>query len=171
MLHTGIYIAQRANFFQYLAIYAVFIPWSGLIKRAGHRLKWSAESRRVDIFYDGLCPLCIRTMTFLCYFDWFSRLRYRDLEVEGHRLTERYPHISLEDCRQEMHLLLPNGSIKKGFFAIREIIKYVPLLWPLLAVLYFPGIGLIGPKIYGFVAARRQRYERCSFDQCAIGGK
>ena len=168
MLHTVIYMAQRAPFFQYIAIYAVFIPWAAVIKRVSNGLKWSDESQKPEIFYDGLCPICIRSMTILCYFDWFQRIVYRDLEIHGTSLTSQYPEITIEDCRDEMHLLLPNGSVKKGFFAFREMVKYVPPLWPLLAIMYFPGADIIGPKVYKYVASRRQRYDRCTFDQCSI---
>jgi predicted DCC family thiol-disulfide oxidoreductase YuxK len=167
MFHIGIYMAQRAPFFQYLALYAVFIPWAATIKAISHRLKWSDKRRRAEIFYDGLCPICIRAMTSLCYFDWFQRLDYRDLEVHWPELSQRHPHISLEDCRAEMHLLKPDGTVKKGFFAVRDIIKYLPPLWPLLAIAYLPGAAFVGSKIYSLVASNRQRYQRCTFEQCS----
>ncbi|MGB7085867.1 MAG: DCC1-like thiol-disulfide oxidoreductase family protein [Phormidesmis sp.] len=154
-LHTGIYIAQRAPFFHYIALYSVFIPWTIGVKRIANWLKWSQPSHKAEIFYDGLCPLCIRSMTVLCYFDWFGRLVYRDLEVDWPVLSQRHPEITLEDCRAQMHLLQPDGSVEKGFFAFREIIKYVPPLWPLLLVMYLPGASVIGPKLYGVVAAKR----------------
>ena len=168
LFHTGIYMTQRAPFFQYIAIYAVFIPWSAVVKRVSNQLKWSNESQKAEVFYDGLCPICIRSMTILCYFDWFQRLNYRDLEVYGASLISRHPEITLDDCREEMHLLLPNGSVKKGFFAFREMIKYIPPLWPVLVLMYFPGVDFIGSQLYRFVASRRQRYNRCTFDQCSI---
>jgi hypothetical protein len=31
-LHTGIYVTMRAPFFEYIAIYSVFVPWSRLLK-------------------------------------------------------------------------------------------------------------------------------------------
>ncbi len=167
MFHIGIYVVQRAPFFQYLALYAVFIPWTAAVKAISNRLS-SSGNRQAEIFYDGLCPLCIRAMTLLCYFDWFQRLAYRDLEVYWPRLSAQYPTITLEDCQAEMHLLQPDGTVKKGFFAVREIIGYIPPLWPLMAVMYLPGTRFIGPKIYSFVASNRQRYQRCTFDECSV---
>jgi hypothetical protein len=39
LFHIGIYMAQRAPFFQYLALYAAFIPWTAVIKMVRYRLK------------------------------------------------------------------------------------------------------------------------------------
>ncbi|MGL5135964.1 MAG: thiol-disulfide oxidoreductase DCC family protein, partial [Planktothrix sp.] len=121
-----------------------------------------------EILYDGLCPLCIRSMTVLCYFDWFQQLSYTPVEEQWASIQKTYPDLSLDACLAEMHLILPDGSVRKGFFAFREIIRYLPPLWPLLAILYFPGSDILGPKIYTFVASRRKRLTRCSFDSCSL---
>jgi hypothetical protein len=44
LFHIGIYMAQRAPFFQYLALYAAFIPWAAVIKIFLYRLKRSAKA-------------------------------------------------------------------------------------------------------------------------------
>ena len=121
-----------------------------------------------EILYDGFCPLCIRSITLLCYCDWFQQFNYIPVEEQWTTLQKTYPQLSLEACLAEIHLIFPNGSVKTGFFALREMIHYLPLLWPLLFILYFPGASLLGPKIYSFVASRRKRLTRCSFDSCSL---
>lgn len=166
--HIGIYLAQRAPFFQFIALYAVFIPGSSIIQSFRTR-PWSSDSEnRPEILYDGQCPLCIRSMTVLCYFDWFNRLIYSNLEERWQTLAETHPQISLQACLEEMHLILPNGNVRKGFFAFREILRYLPILSPLHLILYLPGLSIIGPKVYTFVASRRQRFTSCNFDTCSI---
>ncbi|WP_049561187.1 DCC1-like thiol-disulfide oxidoreductase family protein [Limnoraphis robusta] len=167
-LHIGIYLAQRAPFFQFIALYAVFIPWASIVQKFTTRPWSSASNQKPEILYDGLCPLCIRSMTVLCYFDWFNRLIYSDLEQRWKTIAETHPQISLQACLEEMHLILPNGAVKKGFFAFREILRYIPILWPLQLVLYLPGSSNFGPKIYKFVASRRKRFNQCSFETCSI---
>ncbi|PSO53745.1 MAG: hypothetical protein BRC34_08670 [Cyanobacteria bacterium QH_1_48_107] len=167
-LHTGIYLTQRAPFFQYIAIYAVFIPWTSVIKTLSRRQRFARTKNKPELLYDGLCPLCIRSMTVLCYFDWVNCITYSDLEKRWLSVSEIHPEISLEACREEMHLLLPNGSVRKGFFAFREILRYLPPLWPLLVVCHFPAASTIGPKIYKFVASRRPQFDRCSYGTCSI---
>lgn len=166
--HTGIYLTQRAPFFQYIAIYSVFIPWVLGIKMLSRRRKTSPTKAKPEIFYDGLCPVCIRSMTVLCYFDWWQKLNYSDLEERWQYLAQLHPEVSLQDCQEQMHLLLPNGAIRKGFFAFREILRYVPPLWFLLPVMYLPGAATVGQKIYKFVASRRKRFQKCTFESCSI---
>lgn len=166
--HTGIYLAQMAPFFQYVTIYVVFIPWKSALEIISNRLGLSRSTPKPEILYDGQCPLCIRSMTVLCYFDWFKRLQYSDLEGRWQSLAESHPHIPLEALLDEMHLILPNGAVRKGFFAFRAILRYLPPLWPLLLICYFPGTSKIGPKIYKFIADRRPKFQRCSFDTCSI---
>jgi len=165
--HIGIYLAQKAPFFQFVVLYAVFIPWASIVQNFTSR-PWSTASQKPEILYDGQCPLCIRSMTILCYFDWFNRLIYSDLEKRWQTLAETHPQISLQACLEEMHLILPNGAVRKGFFAFREILRYIPILSPLRLVLYLPGSSTFGPKIYTFVASRRQRFSQCSFETCSI---
>ena len=48
------------------------------------------------VLYDGLCPLCIRTMTILQSFDWLERLEYIDLESEEGKTRAASAHVSLD---------------------------------------------------------------------------
>ena len=120
------------------------------------------------MFYDGLCPLSIRSMTVMCYFDVFNRVQYHNLEVDSALLRAQHPHISMDECRADMHALAPDGSVYKGFFAFRILTKYIPLLWPVWLCLHLPGLNIVGTKVYRYVAAKRRRYSQCSFDSCSI---
>ena len=156
MFHTGIWMAQRAPFFQYVAIYAVFIPWTVVIKRLANWLKWSAPPRKAELFYDGLSAGGIRTLTALCYFDWFQRVAYRDLGADGTDLAER---LSLEKRSEtacsssKLYLVEPDGTVQVGFFALRQVMAYLPPLWPLRSLMFFPGVSAIGSKVYASATA------------------
>lgn len=149
--HTGIYLAQKAPFFQFITLYVVFIPWTSAVKILSRFQKVRSFKNKPEIIYDGLSPICIRLMTVLSYFDWFKCFAYSNLEIEAVSITQKYPSLSLDRCRHEMYLVLPNGSMKKGFLAFRKILKYLPPLWPLLAIVYLPGTSIIGSKIYRFL--------------------
>jgi predicted DCC family thiol-disulfide oxidoreductase YuxK len=168
LFHTGIFLTQGAYFFQYVAIYAVFIPWILLLKALSSRLKCLHLAKKVEIFFDGRCPLCVRSMTILCYFDWFDRLAYADLERHWPRLAESHPEIPLENCRRDMHVIQANGSVQKGFFAWRVIMRHLPPLWPLLIIFHFPLASTIGPKIYRLIASKRLRVFSCSDENCVL---
>lgn len=166
--HIGIYLTQKAPFFQYLAIFVVFIPWADIIKYVSSRFGDLGKKEKPEVFFDGQCSLCIRSMVLLRYFDWFNRLSYCDFQKRWSSLAKSHPEISFGDLRREMHLVLPNGKVYKGFFAFRSICKYMPLFWPLLVFFYFPFTSVIGPKIYGFVANRRPRFQDCPSGSCSI---
>jgi len=132
MLHTGIYMAQRAPFFQFVALYAVFVPWTVAVKRIANLLKWSDEQRTVQVFFNGYSPSVSRTMTILCYFDIFGRIQYHSSHENENKI-----------CVME-----PNGAMTQGFYAIRALTRYVPLLWPLWIVLHLPNVDTASSKLY-----------------------
>lgn len=165
--HTSIYLIQRAPFFQWCATYAVFVPWDKAVTLPIFRR--SAQARP-EIFFDGGCSLCIRTMTLLSYFDWNQRLVFTELEEGAPRVQAQHPHITLEAMRREMHVVLPDGTVKKGFFAFREISRHLPAFWPLLGLLHLPLASTIGPKVYRFVARHRPQPADCVTGACAIHG-
>jgi predicted DCC family thiol-disulfide oxidoreductase YuxK len=167
-LHTGIYAAMRAPFFEFLVIYSVFVPWAAALKRLSRSLALSRSRPPLEIFFDGQCLLCVRSMTVLRYFDWLNCVAFSDLETHGGRLTRTHRDISLEDCRREIHLVLPDGSVRKGFFAFRELAWYVPAWWPLLTVCYLPLASVIAPRLYRLVASRRTRPETCGVETCSL---
>ncbi len=166
--HTGIYVAMAAPFFQFVVVYSVFVPWAEAARRLVGWLHSVGRAKPVEIFYDGQCPLCLRSMTILQTFDWFQQLVFSDLETAWPRLAARHPEVSLEACRQDMHVLRSDGMLQKGFFAYREILKVLPPLWPLLVVFYAPlARGLVLSCISGLLHAERgisarPRHVRCS---------
>lgn len=151
MLHTGIYMAQRAPFFQFIALYSVFVPWSVGVKRIANRLHWSKDSQKADVFFDGLDPFCIRVMTVLCYFDVFGRIRYHNLQDSGDLFRSRYADATLAEQRVSLYAVEPDGSVQKGFRAVSTLTKYIPLLLPLRIALQLPG----AVKLYHRAARQR----------------
>ena len=161
MFHTGIWMAQRAPFFQYIAVYAVFIPWTAVVKRIANWLKWSAPSRKADLFYDGLSDRGIQALTVLCYCDWFQRISYHSLAGQGtellperpaeNKLVKRPPEIAHR--AERLYLVEADGTEREGFSALYQAMRYLPPLWPILAIMTIPGISNMGAKVY---AAERQ---------------
>jgi predicted DCC family thiol-disulfide oxidoreductase YuxK len=153
-LHTGIFLLMRAPFFQFVAMYAA---WGEALRDARLAIFARAERRVWTIVYDGYCPLCIRTMTQLDELDGERRLRFVDLERELGRVQELVPGVSIEELREEMVVVTPDGRALRGFFAIRELSKRLAVLWVLVPVMYAPGAEWVGPRVYAWVAERRAR--------------
>lgn len=170
-LHTGIYIAMGAPFFQWIGLYAVFVSWSSATRRVSLRKDGEPRFKHLDIYFDGLCPLCIRSMTMVRYADLFDRLRFRDLEeAKSRELLKAYPDLSVDDLRREMHVIAPDGSVTRGFFAFRTIVRHLPTMWPILPVFYLPFANRLGPQVYRRVATGRLRIQGCEDGACSRHG-
>lgn len=163
--HTGIYLTMQAAFFEYFALYAVFVPWASVFARLG-RWRPVRPEHRVAIVYDGLCPLCVRTMTTLAYGDWFRRLEFQDATSDWDAVAGRCPTLSREACLRDMHVVLPDGQVRAGFFAFRALSVRVPLLWPLAPLFWLPGAHRVEPRLYGVVASNRFRRTPCESGVC-----
>ena len=115
------------------------------------------------VLYDGGCATCARSVTFLLRVDTLRRLRFADIDVDWHWLSQDYPILNHDACLAEMHVITNDGRMYSGFDAYRSMAWVVPLFWPMLLCLYVPGIPWIGRRIYRSIAANR------STDTCAFG--
>lgn len=167
-LHIGIYLAQRAPFFHFMVLYSVFYPWEKIIKFVLSRFS-NRITNKPEILYDENCPLCIRSMTFIKYFDWCEILKITDLGNNWTEISKKYKILNKNDCLEEMHVILPNGYIQKGFFAFRSILRYLPLLWIIKPFFHLPLANVLGPNIYSFIANNRIR--KCDNGTCFIHGE
>lgn len=158
-LHTGIYLAMRAPFFQLIALYSAYLPWHRLQRRG-------VLAPRTEVLFDGHCPLCLRSMAVLDAADWLGRLRYTDIEQAWAPVARRYPALDREACRRQMHVLTRQGRAVAGFFAFRALAWELPAGWLVAPLLHVPGVAAIGDRVYRWVAARRRRDHVCTFDTC-----
>jgi hypothetical protein len=68
--HLAIYIIQRAPFFSFMALYAVFVPWREMFRGAG---AWIVRHiSRPELRYDPASPRSVRRATLIRYFDWLG---------------------------------------------------------------------------------------------------
>jgi len=166
-LHTAIYVTQRAPFPQFIVLYVVFIE----AVRAHAPRRWAAKAVRErakwTVIYDGLCPLCIRSMTILDWLDLRSRLTFVDLERDWQKAAFAAPGLTPEQARHAMHVTSPAGRVTRGFQAFRELARVLPPLWPLVPLLYLPLVDRFGTWLYGLVARNRGR-QVCRVEACAI---
>jgi hypothetical protein len=73
------------------------------------------------------------------------------------------PDLSLEDLDKSMHIVLPGGSVERGFDAFRALAWHLPALWALAPLLYLPGVLPLGRAAYARIAERRRR---CTHAEC-----
>jgi len=164
-VHVGIYATQRAPFPQLVVLYIVFIeqlrrqiPLLGRVKQ---------PKRDWTVVYDGLCPLCIRTMVILDYLDWRGRLAFVDLERDWARAHAQAPGISQDAARHAMHVVAPDGRVYRGFLGFRALTAVLPPLWLLFPLAHLPLVGSAGAWVYDRVARSRGRTV-CRAETCTI---
>src|SRR5438132_632627 len=119
------------------------------------------KPRKAIILFDGMCPLCRRSVAIVKRLDWRRRLNYHDArDVE--RLPESAVPFDPQRLLQEMHLLTPNRRrIYIGFRAFRWIAGRLPALWPVWPLLFLPGIPWFGQRLYRWVAKNRYNLVPC----------
>jgi predicted DCC family thiol-disulfide oxidoreductase YuxK len=160
--HVGSLVLLEVNFLDYVVLYAAFYRLEDGLGWARVRAHgWSASRlAKIEVAYDGMCLLCLRAVTFIRGLDWLDRLRPYDGSGAGGR---RLPLFVVHDA-VERH---------EGFLAYRRIARAVPAFWPLLPLLYLPGVSRLGRRVYAQVAANRAtscRIETRSLPLGATGG-
>ena len=129
----------------------------------------------LHVIYDDHCAFCIRSLEVCRALDIGGRLRFHgasQVRMKRHATggphgAAAFPQLVDADFENAMFAVAADGSVTRGFFAVRRIAREVPLLWPLLVLLYFPGSGRIGPRVYARVARHRRRFG-CGSEVCDL---
>jgi predicted DCC family thiol-disulfide oxidoreductase YuxK len=125
--------------------------------------------------FDGRCVLCNQTKRIVNKLDWLRRVEFLDLH-EWNAVQARYPSLSYDQAMGEIHVVGDDGRLLGGFWAMRRMLRDLPLGFPLWLLLHLPGMNWLGPKVYRLIA--RNRYainrffgvelEECDNDVCKI---
>ncbi len=160
MMHIGILLLQRILFFDLILLQLVFFDFTPVRKVIGGRL--AIKRGRLEVLYDGLCPLCRRTIRLLTSLDLFTRLEFLDfrrLDLDDYNRRLGL-NLALRDLEEEMYVVF-RGTAYRGFGGYRCLVLAIPVLWPLAPWLFLPGISLLGASVYGRVARNRRRVLWC----------
>ncbi|GAB4198554.1 MAG: DUF393 domain-containing protein [Sandaracinaceae bacterium] len=124
------------------------------------------ESYRVEVFFDGECPLCAREIDLLRKLDRRARIRFtdiaaRDFDPAAHGTT-------MEALMAEIHGRLPDGTWIKGVEVFRRLYEAVGL-GPAVAVTRLPGVrGALEAGYRLFAKNRLKLTGRCTAESCPI---
>jgi predicted DCC family thiol-disulfide oxidoreductase YuxK len=120
----------------------------------------------LDVIYDGQCGFCVRSLRICRALDVRGQLRFHDANARQ-MISARFPELAGADFEHAMFSVTADRSVHRGFFAFRQVALESPLMWIALPVLYAPGSGWLGPKIYGWVARNRRRFG-CESEVCEL---
>lgn len=129
---------------------------------------YNQSRQRSQIVYDGNCGFCRHSLSQLKIMDMFDVFE----PVDFHRLDDpALVHLQLtqKTAASQLHLVEPDGRLYGGFEAFRRMCFSLPMCYPLILVLYFPGMGLAGPCIYRWAAQNRYLFHSnttCKSNAC-----
>ena len=105
------------------------------------------------LIYDGDCPLCAKAV------DWVrARARpdaFEYLTCQSPERAQRFPEMDEASCMEAMQLVMADGSVYSGEEALPILLSMLRK-WQWLAHLFrVPGVTLLSPMAYRFVARNR----------------
>lgn len=154
LFHGGIFVTMNVGPF----CWSMFSSYCGmLIDEDFDALRnWKNRNfkQKLVVLYDGHCRLCQRSVFTLAICDSLRRLELVDLHNNTLR-TKYAKGKKKSDLMHEMHVRLPNGEFRAGFYAFRALCKHLPVLWPLRPFLFLPLVAPVGKLVYSRIAASR----------------
>jgi predicted DCC family thiol-disulfide oxidoreductase YuxK len=154
-MHIGIVFLMNIVFLDLILILLVFYDFTSVLARIG---KWLGAANRLQVLYDGLCPLCRRTVRILTCLDLFHRLDFQDfhhLDIADYNCRHKL-NLRPEELEKAMYVI-SEGQSFSGFLAYRMISLAVPIFWPLVPFMFLPGASALGAVVYRFVAHTRHK--------------
>lgn len=101
--------------------------------------------------------------------DWASQLAF--LSLHDPRTRKLCPDLSHDDLMLEIYLIDPQRRRYHGVEALRIAAKRIPLLWPIVPLLYVPGSLPLLATGYRTLARWRYKFGRnsaCDDGNCAV---
>ena len=121
---------------------------------------------RVEIFFDGECPLCAREVRLLQRMDRKRRVRFTDIAAPG---FEPPAGLDMATLMARIHGRLPDGAILEGVEVFRRVYEAVGL-GLLSRISRWPGIAALTEAAYTLFAKNRLRLTgRCDHERCDLG--
>lgn len=160
IFHIGVFVLQKILFIDLILLQMVFYDFTGLRKAIGKRLESSYG--RIQVLFDGHCPLCNRTVRALGFFDLFARLEFLDfrrLDLTEYNRSHGLA-LTMEDLDREMYVI-SRGQPYIGYYGYRVLALALPAFWLMSPLLYVPGVSWVGERVYGYIARNRLALLHC----------
>lgn len=128
----------------------------------------SSEDRRIEVFFDGACPICVREVRFLRRLDRKRRIRFTDIAAADFRASDYGK--TMEAFMSEIHGRLPDGTWVRGVEVFRKLYTAVGLA-PMVWFTRLPIVAGLLDRAYRVFARNRLRWtQRCSTNggSCAV---
>ena len=158
------------------AIFFFLFPAQLLLFIAPERiLAWIEQQRKIfahgparEVIYDGHCQFCVASIDMLKVMDLFDRLTFVDYQT-CKDLSVLHPDLTKEKVHSQLYLVEPSGILYGGFFAFRRLTLLLPMLYPIIFFVYFPGANVLGPLMYAAISKNRYLFhmnKKCMNNAC-----
>lgn len=121
---------------------------------------------RYVALYDGQCEICQACVAWLQVLDRRGRVAAVPLETAD--LASLHPELKLEECLQELHVVEPGGTIRKGWEGVARLARLFPATWLIGAAGWVPPFRSVGQACYRFVARNRYLLSKCRGGACHV---
>jgi predicted DCC family thiol-disulfide oxidoreductase YuxK len=149
--HAGIILSLNIYQFGFgmLAPYALLVPFSW----------WRVlrlKSATLTVYYDGLCPLCNRTVIILSHFDLLGAVAFKDLQTHAKdcRALDIIPEAEL---LMDLYAVDRQGKLFAGIDTYARILSAMAYPAPLAWIIRLPGINFLAKAAYRRIADNRTR--------------
>ena len=121
---------------------------------------------KVEVFYDGQCPLCLREIKMLHWMDRRKNIRFTDIADPAFRPSDYGK--TIQEFMDEIQGRLPDGTWIIGVEVFRRLYAAVGL-GPLVALTRLPGVSRGLDFGYRVFAKNRLRLTgRCNAGACEV---
>jgi predicted DCC family thiol-disulfide oxidoreductase YuxK len=121
---------------------------------------------KVEVFYDGACPLCVREIRFIQRLDRHQQVLCTDIAQPGFDAAAL--GTSWDALMARIHGRLPDGTWIEGVEVFRQLYAAVGL-GPLVAISRLPGVSSLADIAYRAFAKNRLRLTgRCESGACQV---
>jgi len=143
-------------FFMFPAMLLLFINPNDILTWIQTRQRINQSSQRPILLYDGSCGFCKWSVRTLQKMDLFCVLEYKNFNEWIDRNEPLPAGLTNNDVLKRMYLIENNTDRYGGYIVFRRICWHMPMMFPLIPIIFFPGMGIIGPLLYDLVAKNRK---------------
>jgi len=143
-------------FFLFPGMLLLFINPNEILQWIQKRRTFNSSSQRSVILFDGSCGFCKWSVQIVQKMDLFGVIEYKNFYEYIDRNEPLPAGLTKDDVLKRMYLVESDGDKYGGYVAFRRICWYMPMMFPLIPIIFFPGMGILGPILYDFVAKNRK---------------
>ncbi len=123
-------------------------------------------ARHYAVLYDDQCEICQSFVAWLRLLD--RRHRIDCLPIDPAVLHDLHPHLFLDACLREIHVVTPDGNLRIGWDGVAVLARLFPVTWPIGALGSLPPFRELGRLLYRWVAANRYFLSKCRGSACGV---